>query len=84
MKSGAEMTTDHEAFMRSIIADPSNDMPRLVFADWLEEHDEPERAEFIRCQIELAKMTEPKIGGYRKMLPISQSWSIGSIIQKPP
>src|SRR5262249_51187264 len=28
---------------------------RLVYADWLEEHGQPERAEFIRAQVELAR-----------------------------
>lgn len=53
----SEVTTSaHDDFMGSIIASPDDDAPRLVYADWLEEHGgEPERAEFIRCQIELAK-----------------------------
>jgi len=46
--------TDRETFTRAICADPDDDTTRLVFADWLEEHGEPERAEFIRVQIEHA------------------------------
>lgn len=42
--------------LRTIIDDPESDTPRLVFADWLDEHGEPERAEFIRVQIELARI----------------------------
>ena len=49
-------TADHAAFLRAIIAEPAVDLHRLVFADWLEDHGEPERAEFIRCQIELANL----------------------------
>jgi uncharacterized protein (TIGR02996 family) len=41
------------AFLAAIKAAPADDVPRLVFADWLDEHDEPERAEFIRVQCEL-------------------------------
>jgi uncharacterized protein (TIGR02996 family) len=37
---------------------PDDDTPRLVYADWLEENGQPERAEFIRAQVELAKITE--------------------------
>src|SRR5262249_28249310 len=48
----------HEGFWQSILADPDSDTPRLVYADWLEEQGEAERAEFIRVQIELAKMSE--------------------------
>src|SRR5579871_3195084 len=33
---------------------PEHDAPRLVYADWLDEHDRPERAEFIRVQCRLA------------------------------
>lgn len=43
--------SDREAFVQAIAANPTDDLPRLVFADWLEEHGEPERAEFIRTQI---------------------------------
>lgn len=48
--------TDREAFMSRIIDSPDDDAPRLVFADWLDEHGEPERAEFIRVQIRLANL----------------------------
>src|SRR3982750_4314118 len=43
--------TDHDPLLAAIIADPDEDTPRLVFADWLDEHGEPERAEFIRVTI---------------------------------
>ncbi len=49
------MTTLAGAFLADIIANPADDTPRLIFADWLEDNGEPERAEFIRCQVELAK-----------------------------
>lgn len=44
--------------LEAVIAQPDDDGPRLVMADWYEEHDEPERAEFIRVQIELANRDE--------------------------
>lgn len=47
---------DRIAFLRRIIETPDDDVPRLVFADWLQEHDEDERAAFIRAQCELAKL----------------------------
>ena len=50
------------AFMADILANPADDTPRLVFADWLEEFGgEPERAEFIRCQIELAGLGKVRL-----------------------
>jgi len=33
------------SFLRTILAHPDDDGPRLVFADWLEERGECERAE---------------------------------------
>lgn len=44
------------AFRRSILATPEDDAPRLIYADWLDEHDDAERAEFIRLQVRLARM----------------------------
>lgn len=41
-------------FLRDILANPDDDTVRLILADWLTDHGEPERAEFIRVQIELA------------------------------
>ena len=48
------MPTIQENFMADICEHPDDDTPRLIFADWLEEHGttdaERERAEFIRLQ----------------------------------
>jgi uncharacterized protein (TIGR02996 family) len=44
------MTTHDEAFLEAIREQPDDDAPRLIYADWLEEHGQPERAEFIRVQ----------------------------------
>jgi uncharacterized protein (TIGR02996 family) len=43
------------AFLADICASPADDTPRLVYADWLNENGQGERAEFIRVQVELAK-----------------------------
>ena len=37
-----------ECFLAAIIADPDADLPRLAYADWLEEDGQQDRAEFIR------------------------------------
>lgn len=50
------MTTTDDALVRSVLAAPLDDAPRLVYADWLDEHGESERAEFIRVQCELARL----------------------------
>jgi uncharacterized protein (TIGR02996 family) len=45
-----------QAFLQAICEDPDDDTPRLIYADWLDEHGQPERAEFIRVQCELARL----------------------------
>src|SRR5215218_395524 len=46
------------ALYRAILAHPDEDTPRLVYADWLDEHGQPDRAEFIRVQCRLARANE--------------------------
>jgi len=48
--------TDEDGFIQSILEAPDDDVPRLQYADWLEEQGDP-RGEFIRLQVELARMT---------------------------
>ena len=43
---------DRLAFVRNILANPADDTPRLVYADWLDECGKPMLAEFIRKQID--------------------------------
>jgi uncharacterized protein (TIGR02996 family) len=45
---------DEPDFLRAIRAAPEDDGPRLAYADWLEGHGDPARAELIRLQCELA------------------------------
>jgi uncharacterized protein (TIGR02996 family) len=49
-------TSPDEAFLADICANPDDDAPRLVYADWLDDHDQPHRAEFIRVQCQLARL----------------------------
>ncbi len=46
--------TDRTSFLRKIAESPTDDTARLVFADWLDEQDDP-RGEFIRVQMEIAR-----------------------------
>src|SRR5262245_40955820 len=50
-----DMSTE-KAFLRDICDNRDTDAPRLVFADWLEEQGQPERAQFIRYQCERARL----------------------------
>jgi uncharacterized protein (TIGR02996 family) len=53
--------TDAPALLAAIRAAPDDDAPRLVYADWLDEHGQPERAAFIRIQCELARTGDPAL-----------------------
>lgn len=57
------MTTELDALLASVRAAPADDLPRLVVADWLEEHGEPDRAEFIRVQVRLASLRSTPAAG---------------------
>ena len=43
-----------DAFLQAILHAPDDDAPRLLFADWLDEYGDADRAEFIRIQVALA------------------------------
>lgn len=47
---------EYTAILASILAVPDDDLPRLALADWLDEHSEGERAEFIRIGIEIERL----------------------------
>lgn len=51
--------SDRAALLASVLANPDDDAPRLVMADWFDENGEPERAEFIRLQVKLAPWRGP-------------------------
>ncbi|HEY1186640.1 MAG TPA: TIGR02996 domain-containing protein [Gemmata sp.] len=50
-------SADEQALLAAVIAHPDEDTPRLIYADWLDEHDQPERAEFIRAQIAVTRLS---------------------------
>ena len=55
---GASSISDEEIFLRQIVEADLRDLtPRLVFADWLEERNDP-RGELIRIQCELTEMPQ--------------------------
>lgn len=47
--------TDCDAMLAAILSDPADDLPRLMYADWLDENGESERSEFVRVQVELSR-----------------------------
>jgi uncharacterized protein (TIGR02996 family) len=52
------VSAEIRAFLQAIAAAPEDDLPRLVFADWLDENGRPERADFIRVEVDIAR-TQP-------------------------
>src|SRR5829696_3648603 len=48
--------SERDLLLKAVCENPDDDTPRLVFADWLQEHDEEERAEFIRLQVRHAEL----------------------------
>jgi uncharacterized protein (TIGR02996 family) len=51
-----------EAFLRAVADDPADETTRLVYADWLDERDDP-RGEYIRLQVEIER-TAPHTDRY--------------------
>jgi uncharacterized protein (TIGR02996 family) len=49
-----DLLSQHEAFLRAIFDAPDDDTPRLIYADFLQENGDEDRAELIRVQCELA------------------------------
>jgi uncharacterized protein (TIGR02996 family) len=49
---------DLAGLLRAVLDEPGDDTVRLVCADWYEENGQPERADFIRLQIEQALLEE--------------------------
>ena len=42
------MTLDEQAFIAAMKANPEDEAPHKVYADWLDEHDRPEEADYHR------------------------------------
>ncbi len=55
-----DLLAQHEAFLRAIFDAPDDDTPRLVYADFLEENGEAERAQFIRWQCDPSRCERPQ------------------------
>jgi uncharacterized protein (TIGR02996 family) len=56
---------DEQSLLSTIIADPDDDRPRLLYADWLQEHGQLDKARLIRVQIE----EEQLLAACEKALP---------------
>jgi uncharacterized protein (TIGR02996 family) len=75
--------SEREALLASVLHAPDEDAPRLVFADWLDEHGEAPRADFIRTQLEFHKLEsyDPRWGAVATrmrdlLLDYSEEWRL--------
>lgn len=63
-----------QAFRDDILAHPADPVPRWVFADWLDEHGDTARADFVRTQLRRAALVpddpacEPLLAHERRLL----------------
>ena len=79
---------ERDDLYRAILEAPDDDAPRLVYADWLDEHGEPARAEFIRAQVaaaavpeETARWREPTDRADRLLRDHRVSW-LGPVLER--
>jgi uncharacterized protein (TIGR02996 family) len=58
-----------EGLLDAIAADPGDDTPRLILADWLDEHDDP-LGEFIRLQMILEPLQHPRADPMEELIRV--------------
>jgi uncharacterized protein (TIGR02996 family) len=49
---------ENQLLLSAILANPDDDRPRLVYADWLEQYGQLDRSRLIRVQIELERLPD--------------------------
>jgi uncharacterized protein (TIGR02996 family) len=52
------MSATEQELLAAIWARPLEDAPRLIYADWLDERGDAPRAEFVRVQVEAARLSK--------------------------
>ncbi|MBY0231499.1 MAG: TIGR02996 domain-containing protein [Gemmataceae bacterium] len=64
--------SDEAGLLLAIREHPSDDLPRIAWADWLDENGRSERAELVRLQLALARRDErdiPPGAAFRRGVP---------------
>lgn len=76
--------TDDEAFVRAIVDSPGDDTPRLVYADWLDDRDDP-RGPYLRAERELARNDAGGLTALRRSLVTTNLDSLWAArVSRPP
>src|SRR5437763_13536125 len=65
--------SEQDGFIQAICETLADDAPRLIYADWLDEHGDDVRAEFIRLQCALESM-DPFAPGRRAL--VRREWEL--------
>jgi uncharacterized protein (TIGR02996 family)/excisionase family DNA binding protein len=65
-------TAGNRGLLQAIVERPNDDPTRRIYADWLEENGWPERADFIRLQLDLARAPECGHSGKRPGCPVCE------------
>lgn len=77
------MTADERGLLAAVCESPDDDVPRLVYADWLDEHGRPDRAEFVRLQIRQRQLTGAAAGAATRRLKwlarLSEGWLVPGV-----
>ncbi|MBY0456711.1 MAG: TIGR02996 domain-containing protein [Gemmataceae bacterium] len=69
------MHPDADAFLDAIFEHPEDDTPRLVYADWLQEHGQENYAQFIRLQCAAAQEKLWSDAANRLWVEIGRVWN---------
>src|SRR5688572_32283113 len=69
------MHPEADAFLDAIFDHPDDDTPRLVYADWLQEHGQENYAQFIRLQCAAAREKPWSDAANRLWEEIGRVWS---------
>jgi uncharacterized protein (TIGR02996 family) len=62
------MTPEQATFVSQICENPDDDTVRLVYADWLDENGDPDRAAFIRVQVQIAPAGQKRLAVHQRQL----------------
>jgi uncharacterized protein (TIGR02996 family) len=54
------MTPAEQVFLDDVLANPGDDTVRRIYSDWLADHGQPAKAEFIRIQMALHREKDPR------------------------
>lgn len=74
----SEVISTGDVILSDIIASPGDDGLRLIFADWLEDAGDPDRAAFIRVQVELQRFSHAenvRTGEYDARDGVDAAWA---------